>query len=208
MRTGENFNIDPDAELVVYARAVDYNDNLAYVCSDGIVLDETAPVIKGISADGLYELDEEETYVAPITVKVTDEYLGTVTVGGVERTPDKNGELVVAGSDEPVDVIAVDMAGNATAYTINVLTSTSVPDGDITDEVVNNASGIEMGLGTTGEDIKNMVITEDDKYAADCGEDINVLVELNGEEVVPETIRKQLQQLQMSVVTQSLSGST
>ena len=186
MRTGENFNIDPDAELVVYARAVDYNDNLAYVCSDGIVLDETAPVIKGISADGLYELDEEETYVAPITVKVTDEYLGTVTVGGVERTPDKNGELVVAGSDEPIDVIAVDMAGNATAYTINVLTSTSVPDGDITDEVVNNASGIEMGLGTTGEDIKNMVITEDDKYAADCGEDINVLVELNGEEVVPE----------------------
>lgn len=186
MRTGENFNINPDAELVVYARASDYNDNCAYVCSDGLVLDETAPVIKGISAEGLYDLDSTQTYIAPITVKVTDEHLGMVTVGGVERTPDKNGELVIAGSDEPITVIASDLAGNVTECTINVLSSTSVPDGKITDKIVNNASGIQMGLGTTGEDLKNMLVTDDDMYAVDCGEDINIFLEINGEDDVPD----------------------
>lgn len=186
LRTGESFNIDPDVKLVVYARASDYNNNVAYVCSDGLVFDETAPVIKGISAAGLYELDPDETYIAPITVKVTDEYLAAVTVDGIERTPDKNGEIVIAGSDKPIEIKALDMAGNSTSHTVNVLSSTSVPDGNITEKLINNALNILVRLGNSDAALKAMLITEDDEYAVDCGEDINILLEINGEEKVPE----------------------
>lgn len=42
-----SFLIKPDAELIVYAKITDVAGNAAYLRSDGIVLDATAPVING-----------------------------------------------------------------------------------------------------------------------------------------------------------------
>ena len=42
------FGIDPDNEYIIYVRLTDKAGNTDYICSDGIVLDGTSPVIKGI----------------------------------------------------------------------------------------------------------------------------------------------------------------
>ncbi len=183
--TGDNFNIDPNKSLVVYARATDYNNNVSYACSEGLVLDDIAPVVKGVSADGLFDLDSEETYIAPLTIKATDEHLFKVVVNGIDREFDKNGEVVIAGSDIPIEIVVIDMAGNMTSNKVTVMSSTSVPDGEITDEV-ENTSDVETNLTTPPSELKDMFVTEDDEYAVDCGEDINILVKVNGEELVPE----------------------
>ncbi len=185
IRTGDNFNINPNNALVVYARAYDTSENVSYACSEGLVLDDIAPVVKGVSADGLFDLDPDETYIAPLTVKATDEYLFKVVVNGIEREYDKNGEVKIAGSAIPVEIVVTDMAGNMTSNVANVLSSSAVVDGEITDEV-ENTSGVETDLATPPSELKDMFITEDDKYAVDCGEDINILVEVRGEDVVPE----------------------
>ena len=42
------FGIDPDNEYIIYVKLTDKAGNMDYICSDGIVLDGTSPVITGI----------------------------------------------------------------------------------------------------------------------------------------------------------------
>lgn len=68
------FNIEPNNEYVIYAKLSDKTDNVTYINSNGIVLDNVVPVITG--------MEDDKTYCAAQTVTVTEKYADTVTVNG------------------------------------------------------------------------------------------------------------------------------
>ena len=85
------FGIDPDNEYIIYVRLTDKAGNTDYICSDGIVLDGTSPVITGI--------EDGKTYCDAQTVTVDEKYVDTVTVNGMEVELDENGSFVLSPAD-------------------------------------------------------------------------------------------------------------
>ena len=103
------FQINPDHNYVIYAKAADKAGNITYINSDGVVLDSIAPVISGI--------ENGATYYTTQKVTVTDDNPDTVTVNGTEVT----GEIVLNGRTDTVyTVTATDMSGNATTVTVTM----------------------------------------------------------------------------------------
>ena len=106
------FGIDPDNEYIIYVRLTDKADNVSYICSDGIVLDGTSPVIKGV--------EDGKTYCAAQTVTVEENYIDTVTVNGTEVVLDENNSFVLAPADGEQKIIVTDKAGNTAKMTVTV----------------------------------------------------------------------------------------
>ena len=106
------FGIDPDNEYIIYVRLTDKAGNTDYICSDGIVLDGTSPVIGGI--------ENGKTYCAAQTVTITEKYVDTVTVNGTEVTLDENGSFVLSPADGEQRIVVTDKAGNTTEMTVTV----------------------------------------------------------------------------------------
>ena len=106
------FGIDPDNEYIIYVRLTDKAGNMDYICSDGIVLDGTSPVITGI--------ENGKTYCEAQTVTITEKYVDTVTVNGTAVTLDENGSFVLSPADGGQKIIVTDKAGNAAEMTVTV----------------------------------------------------------------------------------------
>ena len=106
------FGIDPDNEYIIYVRLTDTAGNTDYICSDGIVLDGTSPVITGI--------ENGKTYCEAQTVTITEKYVDTVTVNGTEVTPDENGSFTLAPADGGQRIVVTDKAGNTAEMTVTV----------------------------------------------------------------------------------------
>ena len=106
------FGIDPDNEYIIYVRLTDTAGNMDYICSDGIVLDGTSPVITGI--------EDGKTYCEAQTVTITEKYVDTVTVNGTEVTLDKNNSFTLSPADGGQKIIVTDKAGNAAEMSVTV----------------------------------------------------------------------------------------
>ena len=106
------FGIDPDNEYIIYVRLTDKAGNTDYICSDGIVLDGTSPVITGI--------ENGKTYCEAQTVTVDEKYVDTVTVNGTEVTLDENGSFTLAPVEGGQRIIVTDKAGNTAEMTVTV----------------------------------------------------------------------------------------
>ena len=106
------FNITPDNEYVVYAKLTDTSGNVAYINTDGIVLDATVPGISGI-ADG-------KTYCEAQTLTVDEKYIGTVKVNGTEVILDENGQFILSPASGEQTIVVTDKAGNETRVTVTV----------------------------------------------------------------------------------------
>ena len=106
------FGIDPDNEYIIYVRLTDKAGNTDYICSDGIVLDGTSPVITGI--------ENGKTYCEAQTVTVDEKHIGTVTVNGTEVTLDENGSFVLSPADGGKKIVVTDKAGNTAEMTVTV----------------------------------------------------------------------------------------
>ena len=106
------FGIDPDNEYIIYVRLTDKAGNTDYICSDGIVLDGTSPVITGI--------ENGKTYCEAQTVTVDEKHIGTVTVNGTEVTLDENGRFVLSPADGGQKIVVTDKAGNTAEMTVTV----------------------------------------------------------------------------------------
>ena len=105
------FDIEPDASLIVYARVSDVAGNVAYLRSDGVVLDATAPVIDGA--------DNGRTYCAAVELTVSDANLASVTLNGATAEL-VDGKLTVPPAAGEQTVTATDKAGNSTTLTLTV----------------------------------------------------------------------------------------
>ena len=106
------FGIDPDNEYITYVRLTDKAGNTDYICSDGIVLDGTSPIITGI--------ENGRTYCEAQTVTVDEKHIGTVTVNGTEVTLDENGSFVLSPADGGQKIVVTDNAGNTAEMTVTV----------------------------------------------------------------------------------------
>ena len=106
------FGIDPDNEYIIYVKLTDKAGNMDYICSDGIVLDGTSPVITGI--------ENGKTYCEAQTVTITEKYVDTVTVNGTAVTLDENGSFVLSPADGEQKIVAADKAGNTAEMTVTV----------------------------------------------------------------------------------------
>ena len=154
------FGIDPDNEYIIYVKLTDTAGNMDYICSDGIVLDGTSPVITGI--------ENGKTYCAAQTVTITEKYVDTVTVNGTEVTIDENGSFVLSSADGEQKIVVTDKAGNTAEMTV------TVNDGHTFGEWTSNGDGTHTRQCTAdgcteGVETENC-IDEDKNHICDiCG---------------------------------------
>ena len=139
------FSINPDNEYVIYAKLTDTSGNVAYINTNGIVLDGTSPVITGI--------ENGKTYCAAQIVTVDEKYVDTVTVNGTEVTLDRNGSFVLSSADGEQRIIVTDKAGNTAEMTV------TVNDGHTFSEWTSNGDGTHTRKctvdGCTGSETKD-----------------------------------------------------
>ena len=106
------FSINADNEYVIYAKLTDTSGNVAYINTNGIVLDATVPVISGIEAGKIY--------CAAQTITVDEKYIGTVKVNGTEVILDENGQFVLSHASGEQTIVVTDKVGNETRVTVTV----------------------------------------------------------------------------------------
>ena len=106
------FSINPDNEYIIYVRLTDKAGNTDYICSDGIVLDGTSPVIKGI--------ENGKSYCEAQTVTIDEKYIDTVIVNETKVTLDENNSFVLSPADGEQKIIVTDKAGNTAEMTVTV----------------------------------------------------------------------------------------
>lgn len=123
------FDLSSDGEYIIYVRLTDIQNNSSYICSGGIVIDRTAPVISGI--------ENGKTYCSEQIVTVTEKHIKTVTVNRVLVTPDENNRFTIFAADGPQTVTVTDNAGNTTEITVTVNNghTPETDDGDCTTPV-------------------------------------------------------------------------
>ena len=120
------FSINPDNEYVIYAKLTDTSGNVAYINTNGIVLDATVPVITGI--------EDGKTYCEAQTVTIDEKYIDTVTVNGTAVELDENNSFILPADGEQ-KIIVTDKAGNTAEMTV------TVNDGHTFGEWVSNGDG-------------------------------------------------------------------
>ena len=139
------FSIAPDNEYIIYVKLTDAEGNTDYICSDGIVLDGTSPVIKGI--------ENGKTYCKAQTVTINEKYVDTVTVNGAAVTLNENGGFTLAPANGGQKIIVTDKAGNTAEMTV------TVNDGHTYGDWVSNSDGTHTRQctvdGCTGSETKD-----------------------------------------------------
>ncbi len=139
------FSINPDNEYVIYAKLTDTSGNVAYINTNGIVLDATVPVITGI--------ENGKTYCAAQIVTVDEKYVDTVTVNGTAVTLNENGGFTLAPANGGQKIIVTDKAGNTAEMTV------TVNDGHTYGDWVSNSDGTHTRQctvdGCTGSETKD-----------------------------------------------------
>ncbi len=112
--------------VILYVRIEDNAGNIAYISSDGMTFDITAPSVTGI--------ENGKTYYVTKKVIVDDENLESVTLNG----DPVEGVFTLTGDTDMTYVIrAVDKVGNVTEYTVYMEPISSVTDA-IRDITVDN----------------------------------------------------------------------
>ena len=139
------FSIAPDNEYIIYVRLTDAEGNTDYICSAGIVLDGTSPVIKGI--------ENGKTYCKAQTVTINEKYVATVTVNGAAVTLNENGGFTLTPANGGQRIIVTDKAGNTAEMTV------TVNDGHTYGEWTSNGDGTHTRRctvdGCTGSETKD-----------------------------------------------------
>ena len=139
------FSIASDNEYIIYVRLTDKAGNTDYICSAGIVLDGTSPVITGI--------ENGKTYCKAQTVTINEKYVDTVTVNGTAVTLNENGGFTLAPANGGQRIVVTDKAGNTAEMTV------TVNDGHTYGEWTSNGDGTHTRRctvdGCTGSETKD-----------------------------------------------------
>lgn len=104
-------SIDQDNKYVIYARLTDEAGNVTYLCSDGFIIDTTAPVIEG------YENGQRAHVCSAKALKILDENFESATIthsAYTYQTWEKTFHLMSNYSDQWHTVEVHDKAGNTT----------------------------------------------------------------------------------------------
>ena len=101
------FDIEPNNEWIIYVMLTDEAGNVTYLSSDGIVLDNVAPVVKGV--------ENGKTYCGAQTVTVDEKYIDSVTVNGTKVSLDENSRFTLTAAEGKQTIVVTDKAGNLSA---------------------------------------------------------------------------------------------
>ena len=104
------FSINPNNEYVVYIKLTDTSNNVSYISSDGLVLDDTSPLIKGV--------EDNKTYCEKKTVTVNDKYISSVKVNGNDVTLDSNNSFILGYGKQ--NIIVTDKSGNKSEVNVTI----------------------------------------------------------------------------------------
>ena len=104
------FNVNPNNEYVIYAKLTDTSNNISYISSDGLVLDDTSPLISGV--------EDTKTYCDKRVVTVNDKYINSVKVNGNDVTLDSNNSFVLGYGKQ--NIIATDRSGNKSEVNVTI----------------------------------------------------------------------------------------
>lgn len=107
------FTIEPNNNFIVYVRITDNSDNVTYICSDGIVMDNIPPVFEGLEDGGTY----------PTGTVLTVEDGATLTVDGVAVELVNNTYTFTEPKDN-IQLSLRDRAGNENVVTISIFKET------------------------------------------------------------------------------------
>lgn len=149
-----DFSIEAkDADrVIVYVRIEDNAGNIAYISSDGMTFDTTAPAVTGV--------ENGRTYYVTKKVTVDDGNLESVTLNG----DPVEGEFTLAGDTDMTYVIrAVDKVGNVTEYTVHMKPISSVTDA-IRDITADNVKSDDAG---TISSVERQILEIDSSEATD-----------------------------------------
>lgn len=104
------FSINPNNEYVIYAKLTDTSNNISYISSDGLVLDDISPLINGV--------ENNKTYCEKKTVTVNDKYINSVRVNGNDVTLDSNNSFVLGYGKQ--NIIVTDRSGNKSELNVTI----------------------------------------------------------------------------------------
>ena len=104
------FSVNPNNEYVIYAKLTDTSNNVSYISSDGLVLDDISPVVTGIESG--------KTYCEKKTVTVNDKYINSVKINGNEVTLDSNNSFILGYGKQ--NIIVTDRSGNKNEVNVTI----------------------------------------------------------------------------------------
>lgn len=104
------FSINPNNEYVIYAKLTDTSNNISYISSDGLVLDDISPVVTGIESG--------KTYCEKKTVTINDKYISSVKVNGDDVTLDSNNSFILGYGKQ--NIIVTDKSGNKSEVNVTI----------------------------------------------------------------------------------------
>ncbi len=108
----KNFSIGSEGTYIIYAKITNKVGGVAYISSDGMVIDKTAPTIIGI--------EDGKTYCQEMTFTVADDNIDYITIDGemVSNVHAVNYTLMADGGKHTIK--ACDKAGNESFCTVTV----------------------------------------------------------------------------------------
>lgn len=126
-----SFSIEDAGKCIVYARITDQAENVSYISTDGLVLDQTRPVIEGLT--------NEKIYCGEVTFTVSDEYLDYVLINDKKTT-----DYTLQADGSIYEVKAVDKAGNVSdCYQVTVNNGHTLMKHDLKAATCTEAGNIE-----------------------------------------------------------------
>lgn len=159
----EVFDIGLNNRYVIYAKLTDNAGNKKYISTDGMVIENIAPVVKGITDGAIY--------CESVTFTVEDENMDTVTVDG-NVVLEVDGAYTIPADNRSHTVVATDKAGNSSAaITVTVNDGHSWDEGEVIREVNCTEKGIKVYTCTVCQE----TLTEDiEELGHDFAEDFTV----------------------------------
>lgn len=113
------FEIAPNNNYIIYARITDNVDNVTYICSDGIVMDNIPPVFEGLEDGGTY----------PTGTVLTVEEGATLTVNNNVVDLVNNTYTFTEAMDNCI-LSLTDKAGNDSSISIIIIDTSIAPFGE------------------------------------------------------------------------------
>ena len=104
------FSINPNNEYVIYVKLTDTSNNISYISSDGLVLDDVSPLISGV--------ENTKTYCEKKTVTINDKYINSVKVNGNDVTLDSNNSFILGYGKQ--NIIVTDKSGNRSEVNVTI----------------------------------------------------------------------------------------
>ena len=104
------FSVNPNNEYVIYVKLTDTSNNISYISSNGLVLDDISPLISGV--------EDNKTYCEKKTVTVNDKYISSVKVNGNDVTLDSNNSFILGYGKQ--NIIVTDKSGNKSEVNVTI----------------------------------------------------------------------------------------